>query len=152
MMKDDHDLLKDDVFPGSGGYGELSFEDGLKMWYENAPLHEKAYRTIRWGKDLQIWLMEGREYRSANTREDSPQKTIWGQEQVTWFKETMASSDATFRLLFSATPMVGPDRENKKDNHVNKAFNIEGEWLRQYLSSQEGTFVINGDRHWQYVS
>lgn len=152
MLKDDHDLLKDDVFPGLGDYGNLSFEDGLKLWYENAPLQEKPYRTVRWGKDLQIWLVEGREYRSANTQKDSPQKTIWGQEQVKWFKETMESSNATFKLLFSATPVVGPDRENKNDNHSNKAFNSEGEWLRQYLSSRKGTFVINGDRHWQYVS
>lgn len=152
MVKDDHDLLKDDVFPGSGGYGDLSFEDGLKLWYENAPLQDKPYRTIRWGKDLQVWLVEGREYRSANIREDGPHKTIWGEEQVAWFKETMASSDATFKLLFSATPVVGPDRKNKNDNHANSAFETEGGWLREYLSGQEGTFVINGDRHWQYVS
>ncbi len=43
---------------------------------------ERTYRTIRWGKGLQIWMVEGRLYRSPNTMEDGLQKTIWGKEQL----------------------------------------------------------------------
>ncbi len=152
MAKDDHDLLKDDVHPFSSAYGELTFADGLKLWRENAPVADKPYRTIRWGKHLQFWLMEGREYRSSNQDADNPDKTIWGDEQKAWFMQTVAASDATFRLLFSPTPVVGPDRDKKTDNHANKAFETEGKWLREYLAGQKNMFVVNGDRHWQYVS
>lgn len=152
MIKDDHDLLKNDVFPGSGDYGELTFADGLKLWYRNAPINRKPYRKIRWGKDLEVWLVEGREYRSPNTEDDGPGKSIWGEEQKKWFTRTVEESDATFKLLFTATPVVGPDREKKSDNHANSTFESEGIWLRKYLSSQKNMFVINGDRHWQYVS
>jgi alkaline phosphatase D len=152
MLKDDHDLLKDDVHPASTPYGNLSFQEGLKLWYENVPIIGKPYRTFRRGKDLQIWLVEGREYRSPNDAPDGPGKTIWGKEQIAWFKQTVEESDATFKLLFTATPVVGPDRENKKDNHANKVYETEGNWLRQYLSSIDHLYVVNGDRHWQYVS
>ncbi|ODS84309.1 MAG: alkaline phosphatase [Cytophagaceae bacterium SCN 52-12] len=152
MTKDDHDLLRDDVHPFSPAYGQLTFGDGLKLWRENAPIAGKPYRTFRWGRHLQIWLMEGREYRSSNQDKDSASKTIWGEEQKKWLLETVAGSDATFRLLFSPTPVVGPDRDRKTDNHANKAFETEGNWLREYLSAQENMFVVNGDRHWQYVS
>lgn len=152
MMKDDHDLLKDDVYPASDDYGQLTFDDGLKIWNENVPLWDKPYRTFRWGKDLQIWLVEGREYRSSNLIEDSPQKTIWGTVQKEWFQNTVQASDATFKILFSPTPVVGPDRDRKTDNHANKSFQREGDWLRDYLSTQKDMFVVNGDRHWQYVS
>src|SRR5690606_28910479 len=54
MLKDDHDLLKDDAYPGSEPYGTLTFGDGLKLWYENVPILGKPYRTVRRGKDLQI--------------------------------------------------------------------------------------------------
>jgi alkaline phosphatase D len=55
--------------------------------------------------------------------------------------------------LISPTPIVGPDRaKGKNDNHSNKAFANEGSWLRKFLSSQKHTYVICGDRHWQYVS
>lgn len=152
MIKDDHDLLKDDAYRGISPYGALTFEEGLRIWYENVPLQDKPYRTIRWGKDLQVWMVEGREFRSANTDVDGEEKSIWGEEQKGWFTETVEASDATFKLLFTATPVVGPDRERKRDNHANKVFGTEGNWLRKYLSEHKGMFVVNGDRHWQYVS
>jgi len=152
MIKDDHDLLKDDAYLGKGPYGDLTFQDGIKLWYENVPVEGKPYRTVRWGKDIQLWMVEGREYRSPNDMEDGEGKSIWGKEQKEWFTASVAESDATFKILFTATPVVGPDRENKKDNHSNSNFNYEGTWLRDYLSSQDNMFVVNGDRHWQYVS
>ncbi len=152
LLKDDHDLLRDDAYPSSPDYGELTFTDGLKIWRENAPLRDKPYRTFRWGRHLQVWLMEGREYRSPNTMADSPQKTIWGDAQKAWLEQTVRASDATFKILFSPTPIVGPDRDRKTDNHANKSFQSEGDWLRNYLSRVKNMFVVNGDRHWQYVS
>ena len=152
LLKDDHDLLDDDADPASPAYGQLTFADGLKVWRENVPLADKPYRTFRWGKDLQIWLAEGREYRSPNKSADSPNKTIWGEAQKSWFQQTVEASNATFKILFSPTPIVRPDRERKTDNHANSAFATEGNWLREYLAAQKNMYVVNGDRHWQYVS
>lgn len=152
MVKDDHDLLSDDAHPASKPFGSFTFEDGLTLWHENVPLLGIAYRTIRWGKDLQIWLVEGREFRTPNDFPDGPDKSIWGSTQKEWLKTTLEASDATFKIIFSATPIVGPDRPTKKDNHSNKVFSYEGNEVRQYLASQSNLFVVNGDRHWQYVS
>ncbi|UCG56132.1 MAG: hypothetical protein JSU70_14820, partial [Phycisphaerales bacterium] len=52
----------------------------------------------------------------------------------------------------SPTPIVGPDRTNKRDNHSNSNFTHEGRELRQFISEQKNMYVICGDRHWQYVS
>jgi alkaline phosphatase D len=153
FSKDDHDTLRDDCYPGIAPLGELSFEQGVKLWYEQVPVESKPYRTFRWGKDLQIWLTEGREYRSANTMPDGPDKTILGKEQKDWLVKTVTESDATFKLLFSPTPIVGPDRtKDKADNLSNKAFKTEGDWLRKFLAGQKNMYVVNGDRHWQYAS
>lgn len=152
MLKDDHDLLKDDVYPDSSPLGDFTLEQGLQVWRENVPLQDKPYRTFRWGKDLQIWLVEGREFRSPRDIEAEENRTIWGEEQKQWFVNTVDASDATFKILFSPTPVVGPDRTNKKDNHANRLFEDEGSWLRQFLSEKQGVFVVNGDRHWQYYS
>jgi alkaline phosphatase D len=152
LQKDDHDMLFNDAYPGMKSFGDLSFEDGLKLWYEQVPLEGRPYRTFRWGKDLQLWLVEGREFRTANHEPDGPDKTIWGREQKDWFVETVRNSDATFKVLLSPTPVVGPDRSvGKNDNHANKAFETEGRWLRSFLGEHK-VFVVNGDRHWQYVS
>jgi len=150
-MHDDHDVLKNDCWPGQS-YGNLTWEQGLQIWREQIPQSQKPYRTFRWGKHLQIWLPEGREFRSPNKMPDGPDKSILGQEQWSWLERSMRASDATFKLYISATPVVGPDRKGKKDNHANRVFAYEGERLREFLNSIPGCFVINGDRHWQYHS
>ncbi|PTX94675.1 alkaline phosphatase [Opitutus sp. ER46] len=150
FMKDDHDTLKDDAWPGQT-YGDLTFAQGLALFREHLPQSDPPYRTIRWGRDLQIWLVEGRDFRSPNDAPDGPQKSIWGVAQKRWFFETVDASDATFRILISPTAVVGPDRDGKGDSHANQAFAHEGAELRQFLASRR-MFVINGDRHWQYAS
>jgi alkaline phosphatase D len=151
FIKDDHDTVKNDCWPEQS-YGDLTWKDGLAIFREQVPMGDKTYRTIRWGKDLQIWLVEGRDFRSPNKMTDGPDKTIWGKQQKKWFFDTVRKSDATFRILISPTPIVGPDRENKNDNHANAGFKHEGDQLRNFIGQQKNMFVVCGDRHWQYVS
>jgi alkaline phosphatase D len=108
--------------------------------------------TVRWGRDLQVWFLEGRDYRSPNDMPDGPEKTILGAEQKQWLRRTLNESDAAFKLVFSPTPIVGPDRDNKKDNHANEIFVHEGNELRAELAKHDGVIVLCGDRHWQYAS
>jgi alkaline phosphatase D len=151
LLKDDHDLLADDVHPSSKPFGALTVPMGLRIWRENVPLRGKPYRTLSWGPDLQLWFLEGREFRSPNDQPDGPEKSIWGKEQKAWLEETLGQSKATWKIVFSPTPIVGPDRSTKKDNHANAVYQHEGMWARKFLAEQ-GVIVVNGDRHWQYVS
>jgi alkaline phosphatase D len=154
FIKDDHDTWMNDCYPGqiTRFMGEFTYAQGTQIFLEEVPMGDKTYRTYRWGKDLQIWLMEGRDYRSPNPMPDGPDKTIWGKEQMDWLKSTVESSDATFKVLISPTPIVGPDRGNKKDNHANIGFKHEGDKVRKFLSEQKNMVTVCGDRHWQYVS
>jgi len=157
LMKDDHDSWDNDCWPSMPGeMGVFTYEQGLQVYSEQAPMSDKKhYRTFRWGKDLQIWLVEVRDYRSPNHDPDGPDKTMWGKEQVDWFKKTVNESDATFKVLISPTPMVGPDhlwKAEKSDNHADKDWSFEGNLLRDFISNQKNMYIINGDRHWQYIS
>jgi alkaline phosphatase D len=153
-LKDDHDTLTNDSWPGRKA-GELTFAEGQKIFRQQAPFAEgPSYRTFRWGRDLQIWLTDGRDFRSPNSMPDGPGKTIWGTEQKEWFKRTVKDSTATWKVLISPTPLVGPDRKNKNDNHANAGFQHEGDEIRAWLKQQvpDNFFVVCGDRHWQYHS
>lgn len=154
--KDDHDAWRDDCWPTmrSPWMNPLTFEQGLRIFREQVPMGEKTYRTVRWGKGLQVWLVEGRDFRSPNDMPDGPDKTIWGAEQKKWLTDSLLASDATFRVLVSPTPIVGPDRGNKGDNHSNAAFSHEGDWFRNWVKEQglRNFYVCCGDRHWQYMS
>jgi alkaline phosphatase D len=152
FMKDDHDVLRDDTHPGDW-YGTVSFKRGLEIFDdEQFPSHDLFYKTIRWGQDLQIWLMEGRNYRSSNHIPDGPQKTIWGAAQKQWLFETLKNSDASFKVVISPGPIMGPDRLAKNDNYSNSKYQTEGDEIRSYLNQFSNVFLVNGDRHWQYVT
>ena len=138
FIKDDHDTTCNDAWPGVN-YGELTWQQGLDLFREQFPVKKDNYRTIRWGKDLQIWLVEGRDFRSPNTMPDGPEKTIWGKEQKEWFLRTFKESDATFRVLISPTAFVGPDRGGKNDNHANKGFTHEGDEIRNFRRLEKWT-------------
>jgi alkaline phosphatase D len=159
--KDDHDHRYNDC--DRAGDREPSSELGIATFREQVPVVDpadpqaKTYRTYRVNRDLQVWFVEGRDYRSPNRMPDGPDKTLWGAEQLAWLKATLLESDATFRLLISPTPLVGPDDAYKIDNHTNhKGFRNEGreffKWAVEHNLHQEGFFTLCGDRHWQYHS
>lgn len=158
-MKDDHDYRVNDSdpysdFPISHELGIKNFREQLPVVYP-IPSPQPTYRTYRLSEDVQIWLIEGRDYRSANDDPDSPEKTIWGEKQKTWIKKTLMESTASFKFFLSPTPMVGPDDAYKKDNHVNhQGFRQEGDAFFDWLTDNEflakGFYFICGDRHWQY--
>lgn len=183
-MKDDHDHRFDDsdavnavrirtpkevqyypktnVFEGESGSGFLpTHEQGIEMFLEQMPVVDPSdpdpvtYRTHRVSRDLQIWFVEGRDYRDPLDMPDNPQKTIWGKKQKAWLKQTLLDSDATFKLLISPTPMVGPDDNFKRDNHTDfNGYRYEGdeffEWLQANDFDTNEFFIACGDRHWQY--
>lgn len=151
FMKDDHDTLKNDCWPGQK-YGDLTFDQGLSIFREQVTMGEKTYRTYRWGKDVQIWMTENRDFRSPNRMKDGPDKTILGAAQKEWLKKTISESDATFKFLITPGPIVGPDKRGKADNHSNANFSHEGQELRDFVAKQKNTYIICGDRHWQYCS
>ena len=158
-MVDDHDYRVDDGY-NSGDFLPLP-ETGRRILMEQlpyAPAEEpaaKTYRTYRVSRDLQIWFPENRFYRSPNAMPDGPDKSIWGSEQKQWLKETLVASDATFKILISPTPMIGPDDLRKKDNHCDVGgFRHERDEFFQFLKTngldQQNFFMVCGDRHWQY--
>lgn len=157
--KDDHDFRYNESDNSSD---KLPLrETGIDLFREQMPIlpagdrTAPTYRTHRVNKHLQIWLTEGRDYRSPNAMADGPEKSLWGKTQREWLMRTLKESDATWKILVSPTPMVGPDDANKIDNHSDlEGFRVEGDaffaWLRENKIS--GFMVFCGDRHWQYHS
>ena len=149
------------IFEGVSGAGFApSHELGIDVFQEQMPVVDPAdpnpvtYRTHRVSRDLQIWFVEGRDYRDPLDMPDGPDKSIWGAEQKAWLQQTLLDSDAKFKVLISPTPMVGPDDATKRDNHTNiNGYRHEGDaffaWLGKNFSTDE-FFIICGDRHWQY--
>lgn len=159
--KDDHDHWYNDC--DTTGNKKPSNRLGIRTFVEQLPIVDPGekvpitYRTHRINNLLQIWLVEGRDYRSPNDMPDGPEKSLWGKDQKDWLKRTLLESDAAFKILISPTPLVGPDDAYKKDNHTNPlGFRHEGntffEWLTENGFLDKNFCILCGDRHWQYHS
>lgn len=158
-MKDDHDFRFDDA--DRSGLKLPSPTTGIEVFREQMPIDEAGdletptYRTYRVHQHLQLWFMEGRDYRSENRMADGPEKSIWGSQQRQWLQRTLKQSDATWKIIITPTPMVGPDRASKSDNHTNPdGFRGEADSFFHWLVEQKMSNVMTfcGDRHWQYHS
>ena len=158
-LKDDHDFRFDDA--DQSGDQLPSATTGMDLFREQVPVHPSGdahtpnYRTHRVGKDVQLWFLEGRDYRSDNKLPDSAAKSMWGAEQRAWLEKTLKESNATWKIIITPTPMVGPDRASKKDNHTNpEGFRAEADSFFAWLGQEriKNVLIFCGDRHWQYHS
>lgn len=158
-QKDDHDVYSDDSYPGMQTQKMLPFQfsEGQRLFREQVPApagKAPMYRRFRWGTQVEIWLPEGRDYRSPNPELDGPAKSIWGADQRRWLQESLANSPARWKFVINPNPVIGPDHGRKRDNHANPTFAAEGRDFRQWLKANvDGSVILmNGDRHWQYQS
>jgi len=157
--KDDHDFRFDDA---DWSKEKLPLpQTGIELFREQLPIRQAddrqspTYRTHRINQHLQIWLTEGRDHRSPNRMDDGPGKSLWGKEQREWMQTTLKASDATWKILISPTPMVGPDDARKTDNHTNLGgFRHEANEFFDWIQTNgiNGFMTFCGDRHWQYHS
>ncbi len=158
FLKDDHDWRFNDADPvfsaqtspprfyrqiGKYYRGPPGPLLGKKIFEEMHPVERgpqaAPYRTFRWGRGLQVWLLESRECRYPNGRElerykleglSAPQEGRydghlyypdycgapsveegWGQKQFSWLMESLKSSDAYFKIIVSPTPVLGPGQD-----------------------------------------
>ncbi len=164
-QKDDHDTFEDDCWRTRPPrrVDPLTYDQLAPVFAEQVPVGPIPYRSFRWGKGLEIWLMESRDFRSPNPASDGPEKSLWGKEQKEWMKRTVQASDAQYRVVISPTPIVGPDELGRDyfqypggngDNHTNKSYGTEGNEIRSFFGQVKprNLYEICGDRHWQYFS
>jgi len=163
--KDDHDYRWDDCWPQEKvpgrRYGSvISDEMGRRIFREAVPMSRRTYRTFVWGKGLQIWLTEGRDFRDlkgdpVKIINGEPERSMWGPEQRRWLMRTLAASTCRYKILISPTAIVGPDNPGNADNQAcRKGFWAEGRQFLKWVAAQkiQGFYITAGDRHWQYHS
>jgi alkaline phosphatase D len=77
---------------------------------QHADTPQRLYRTVRWGKQLELFILDTRQYRDANLGNDDAErpKTMLGREQLHWLKQKLAASDATWKIIVSSVPMSIP--------------------------------------------
>lgn len=99
------------------------------------------------------------DYAGNNVRKDSPPGTMLGAQQKTWLKETLAGSDAVWKIWGNEVPMMRMLVKNEPANVLVMdrlanadawdGYNTERNELMQYIRDQaiDNVVVITGDYH-----
>jgi alkaline phosphatase D len=94
-------------------YSPLDSSDNNNNYTQNDP-EKRIYRSFNWGKDLDLFIIDARSYRSQNHLADTPDgnKTMLGQEQLQWLKQELSNSNATWKVISSDVPISIPTGSN----------------------------------------
>ena len=65
----------------------------------------RLYRTVRAGADLELFILDTRQYRSRNADQDGPGKTMLGERQLQWLLSGLAESTATWKVIVTTVPL-----------------------------------------------
>ena len=70
----------------------------------------RLYRSVRWGKHVELFLLDTRQYRDALADLDSEAhpKTMLGAEQIAWLAQALMTSDATWKVIVASVPLSIP--------------------------------------------
>jgi alkaline phosphatase D len=82
--------------------------------YTTSDREKHIYRSFNWGKDLDLFIIDARSYRSQNHLADTPDsnKTMLGEEQLQWLKQELSNSNATWKVISSDVPISIPTGSN----------------------------------------
>jgi alkaline phosphatase D len=136
---DDHEVRNDFAGPTEPRMpvGRQAFLDYWPVAAGDDPT--RLYRSVRWGKLLEIFILDTRQYRSNNHLPDGPNKTMLGAAQRRWLLEAVPASTATWKVVVSSVTLSVPTgRPERRDGWSNA--NVFG------LSPERGTgFVTERD-------
>ncbi len=128
---DDHEVVND--FAGETVDPDM-LAAGRQAFFEYMPIRQnpdepyRLYRSFRWGKDVELFILDERQYRSAEflcldeegetvqfpTRIADeacleglwdPSRTMLGTEQKEWLKQALLASEAKFKFIINEVPM-----------------------------------------------
>jgi alkaline phosphatase D len=93
-------------------YSPLDSSDNNNYTQNDREKH--IYRSFNWGKDLDLFIIDARSYRSQNHIADTPDsnKTMLGEEQLQWLKQELSNSNATWKVISSDVPISIPTGSN----------------------------------------
>jgi alkaline phosphatase D len=125
---DDHEVINDfgalwpywnSLNKDREGYPNI-VNEGRKTFFDYSPIDRnpeeknRIYRSFNWGPYLDLFILDGRSYRSPNSMADTPDnnKTMLGSKQLEWLKQGLKNSSAVWKVISSDIPISVPTGAN----------------------------------------
>jgi alkaline phosphatase D len=125
---DDHEVINDfgalwsywnSLNKDREGYPNI-VNEGREAFFNYSPIDRnpndknRIYRSFNWGPYLDLFILDGRSYRSPNSMADTPEnnKTLLGNKQLQWLDQNLKNSSATWKVISSDIPISVPTGAN----------------------------------------
>ena len=122
---------------------------GLAVWDEWFPLRtpgEQRYRSWRWGRLAEFFMLDCRRFRAASSAPDREGKSMLGEVQREWLLDGLRSSSAVFKFVLTSVPLAfgttGDDSWH--------GFRWERDVILRAVTETPvpDTVFLTGDQHW----
>ncbi len=124
---------------------------GARAFLENAPMRwagqaeeERVYRRIAWGPLLDVFVIDMRSYRGANSHnrepDAGPASALLGPVQLAWLRHGLVASRATWKVIASDMPIglqVGDGKDGQGRPRWEAVANGDGPALGRELEMAE---------------
>ncbi|MEW6213529.1 MAG: alkaline phosphatase D family protein [Acidobacteriota bacterium] len=103
-----------------------------------------VFGRFEWG-DVEFFLLDDRYHRSPNHMPAGNDKVMFGEAQMRWLMESLASSNATFKIIAGGNQMLNPMVEFEGFGKVPAEQKRLLDFLRD--AKIKGVVFLSGDRH-----
>jgi alkaline phosphatase D len=117
---DDHEVAND--FSGSVEPRMPTGRQAFLDYFPIVPPREepgRLYRRFRWGKFLEVFILDTRQYRSDNSDLDGAGKTMLGRAQRRWLVEGVSGSTALWKIVVTSVSLSVPTGRKVRDSWSN---------------------------------
>lgn len=152
---DDHEV-RNDFNPESIDQAQLAA--AFKAFFEHAPIAEttprRIWRSARWGKTAEIFVLDCRSERLPSTILSSNQQYL-SPAQMSWLKTGLAASPARFKLIMNSVPITNmPNVWDAWPTDRWEAYGAQRTEILKFIDDAkiEGVLWVAGDFHLAFIS
>ncbi len=141
---DDHEIENDanGAHPAIGVAGQAFRE----YWPSRSVSDRGMYRRAALGKDVDLFMLDTRAFRSVQSAENDERKTMLGDAQLAWFIDAYERSTARFRIIASSVPMHGASQD-AWGNYSIERDRLFAMFRRAFRERSAHTIVLSADYH-----
>lgn len=116
LVWDDHEVEDNADYEPDLKKDLVKVHRGLDVWFETNPVEQRAdvennwgnpsyYRSFKWGKTLELFMLDCRAERIPDSR-SSNDPVYMSRKQMDWFKQALLDSDAHFKVVANSVPIA----------------------------------------------
>lgn len=132
-------------------HGRLAL--GRQALFEHWPIRrdpadpQRLYRSVRWGRLVELFILDSRQYRSPAFDRDTAQKTMLGAAQKAWLLDGLRASTATFKIIGSTVSLKYHGADSWE------GYTTERDELLEFIRAHNirGVVFLAGDVHYAAV-